>query len=604
MKPAASFAGLAILCCAWPCLFMQAHAAETSLSGYTGLLKTPNAQVLQQGMFSLFYSNDIEDIRGRQAEKATSAGFVFGPLPRVELGGRLVTYYDQSDRRSINDLSGNLKINLWDSEHLALAAGAGDFAGQANFFRSRFLVGSARYRQFELSAGYGIGPDRLDGAFGGISWRPRSWLQILVEADPKEVHAGLRLSMPVDRRFAVQVTSKAYSSASQNDALAFSLSGPLDFGLSRARGDDREGLALRAEIRDAQGKRSALAADNRGFRRAQVDSWPSACWLGDGNRNIEFVQYRYGIPISTVALDCVRTEALSAPQWASQWQSFDADAGWQETRAFPWWIEMRLDVDERSFVGTEVGRLDYSLAGQASLRLQLPWGLGAYATYDEPVGNTEDFEDGQAFEFFRHRSGYREVAAQWALHPLPGLIGLVTGGMFEVNEIRYFGHHAEVALHSPGGSHRIRAVAADYEPDLKLFPEREQRIGAYRYWSGTLSAGAELSYGTHFYGDKGWKLEISRFFGDTQVGLMAKVDPDGDKAAGISISLPLTPARALNAGPVTVTGSPRWTFRRTTTFDTGLNVNPLRPLLLIEHAPEYNLPTDWLDSGRSQATSR
>jgi hypothetical protein len=26
--------------------------------------------------------------------------------------------------------------------------------------------------------------------------------------------------------------------------------------------------------------------------------------------------------------------------------------------------------------------------------------------------------------------------------------------------------------------------------------------------------------------------------------------------------------------------------------------------LLIEHAPEYNLPTDWLDSGRSQATSR
>ena len=62
-----------------------------SFQGFTGIINTPNAEILEDGKVELQISNqvDSERVRGRRDEYRADQYMVnFGILPNFELGGR------------------------------------------------------------------------------------------------------------------------------------------------------------------------------------------------------------------------------------------------------------------------------------------------------------------------------------------------------------------------------------------------------------------------------------------------------------------------------------------------------------------------------------
>lgn len=174
-----------------------------SLQGFTGLINTPNAYVTPDSRVDVSLNNQLESEFVDLYPDGHSFLFSMGVLPYVELGGRLAVRNDNSrnngDIRGGNrDLSGNIKLQIpWQREYFpAIALGAQDFGGGANNFRTTYLVATETLGPLQLSIGYGIGPDRMDGTFGGLALRTIDWLYLLADNDANESNVGLRLTTP------------------------------------------------------------------------------------------------------------------------------------------------------------------------------------------------------------------------------------------------------------------------------------------------------------------------------------------------------------------------------------------------------------------------
>ncbi len=120
-----------------------------------------------------------------------------GFLPCLEVTGRVA---ENSPARGRRDLSGSLKVQLpFYRDYLPkLAFGIQDFGGKANNFQTKYAVLSQEFWRFRASLGYGLGPDRLEGLFGGVEFKAHEWLYLLAENDSVDTHVGLRLNTPRD----------------------------------------------------------------------------------------------------------------------------------------------------------------------------------------------------------------------------------------------------------------------------------------------------------------------------------------------------------------------------------------------------------------------
>ncbi|MCR2745205.1 YjbH domain-containing protein [Limnobacter parvus] len=184
--------------------------ASTSYAGATGLLNSPSAEILDQGVFALHRDNFIDRRFGARSESGNSTALVVGILPFLEVSGRLANYdnslpprpngFDQSGPR---DLSANLKIQvprLFDGMPF-LAIGATDVGGAANNFESTYAVATQPWGPFKFTAGVGAGPDQFDGAFGGVEMDVfNTGVSLLLENDARDTFAGVRYTSPEIRR--------------------------------------------------------------------------------------------------------------------------------------------------------------------------------------------------------------------------------------------------------------------------------------------------------------------------------------------------------------------------------------------------------------------
>src|SRR5204863_8425647 len=100
-----------------------------------------------------------------------------------------------------------------------------------------------------------------------------------------------------------------------------------------------------------------------------------------------------------------------------------------------------------------------------------------------------------------------------------------------------------------------------------------------------------------FAKDTGMRIDFSRYFGDTICTLFLKA-ASGDDAAGILVTLPLTPRRDAQPGGLQVKGPRRWGHNISTTVNTADGRNALRPLLLVEPMLDLDLRRDFADSSR------
>jgi hypothetical protein len=212
-------------------MYLPAAASDSWLNfhGQTGLIEIPDAQTIPSQEI-LFHANNNFQAEERQIDDAQNYIFGYGLLPGLELSGRLAVAEDEIGERFRNDLSGNAKWRFLDFEHFDLAVGIQDFGGDAQNFEARYGVGTAQLGPLDLTLGYGVGPDRLDGAFGGVAVDVGRWGRIAIDHDGDAARAGLGLRYQFLDRAEAEFSTKLYSENDDED-LAFGLS--LRFALGK-----------------------------------------------------------------------------------------------------------------------------------------------------------------------------------------------------------------------------------------------------------------------------------------------------------------------------------------------------------------------------------
>jgi hypothetical protein len=174
--------------------------------GFTGLINTPNAQVLEEGESSFLYSNS-KDNHFRNYDDSVSMksqdNFIVGVgfLSSLELSGKLVENLDIG--AGIRDLSGNLKYKVYDEETFlpSVAIGWQDFGSASNYYSNRYIVIDKQIDFLRLSMGYGEslnekGSPRMNGFFGGLEAQVTEGVSFIGEYDGEEHHVALRLKSP------------------------------------------------------------------------------------------------------------------------------------------------------------------------------------------------------------------------------------------------------------------------------------------------------------------------------------------------------------------------------------------------------------------------
>ncbi len=178
LRPAVSRGGAII---AGPPLGVTFH-------GPTGLVRTPNAEVLPQGRIRLSATipakvegSTIPDFREQWV-------LGIGLLPGLELGGA----YNNRPLRDIT-LHGKLRLLSEGKRYPAIAVGASNLRpneGEPNYY----IVGSKTLLNGHLRASAGLATGSIRGAFGGVEARLTPWATGIVEYDSQRVNTALRLN--------------------------------------------------------------------------------------------------------------------------------------------------------------------------------------------------------------------------------------------------------------------------------------------------------------------------------------------------------------------------------------------------------------------------
>ena len=149
--------------------------AEPSLTGQTGLIYMPDARIDPDGTWRTGYS---------MADPYSAIWISLTAMPRLEASLRYteidgVPGFSDTDRA---ESYGNFKDKSFDAKFLlveesrlwpAIAIGSQDIFG-TEVFRANYLTLGKRIGDFDFTLGYGT--DRIDGAFGGVRYRPE-WMK-------------------------------------------------------------------------------------------------------------------------------------------------------------------------------------------------------------------------------------------------------------------------------------------------------------------------------------------------------------------------------------------------------------------------------------------
>ena len=144
------FGGVATLCA--PALAADKITAYQSFAGYSGLINTPNASVLDKGMIDIGYNNQL-DLRGVKYLDGHNYIFSAGLFDGLEVSGQIAAesmhdnmFYNEG-RGQLRDLSFNAKyqLPLIPAEWFSVALGAKDIGGAASNYETYYAVASKNY---------------------------------------------------------------------------------------------------------------------------------------------------------------------------------------------------------------------------------------------------------------------------------------------------------------------------------------------------------------------------------------------------------------------------------------------------------------------------
>ncbi|KYN80517.1 hypothetical protein ATY36_17955 [Vibrio cidicii] len=190
---------------------LSAPLSVTSANqAFSGLVLTPNAQVMQSGDFSYTFAQGVP-FRGEIAELDVLK-FSLGLFQGLEAHGRIVTktyntnLYENPRTGGIRDLSASFKYqipNFYHHDNLKLAFGMQDWGGAANNFETKYAVADYTFDALPVRASLGYGsstlnPQVMNGAFGGVEYQPFDFVQLIGEYDSVAYNAMVKVMTPKD----------------------------------------------------------------------------------------------------------------------------------------------------------------------------------------------------------------------------------------------------------------------------------------------------------------------------------------------------------------------------------------------------------------------
>ncbi|ESP95142.1 YjbH domain-containing protein [Pseudoalteromonas luteoviolacea] len=206
-----------------------------SFTGFTGLINTSNAEVMEKGNWGVGYNNML-DFRGNQYVDGHNFVFSAGIFDGLEVSGLVASnkmhenlFYPTSGPvgSQTRDLSFNAKyqIPLIPNDWFKLSIGSKDIGGAANNYKTNFAVASKEWSDFRFSLGLASSDHStglMNGAFGGVEWLPTEWFGLQIEHDAEAFNAAARLTVPKEWLFdlgELTLTSRFYSNTdySQED---------------------------------------------------------------------------------------------------------------------------------------------------------------------------------------------------------------------------------------------------------------------------------------------------------------------------------------------------------------------------------------------------
>lgn len=659
-----------------------------SLQGYTGLLNIPNAAVTDQGKVVLFYSDQEESSKRDWLDREDSYVFSLGLLPCFEIGGRITD--GAGTLGWIRDLSANFKIKMpfipEDSYLPDLAFGMQDVGGGAKNFQTKYLVASKEWWRLRFTMGYGFGPDRLDGAFGGLELKAFDWLYLLGEKDTSEANLGVRLVTPELGGWPISLQATAKSSLDHRSrdlefgiGLQFALGAdrhnrqpaPAKAAATVAAGPSRNdslviasktkqspepasveetaGLPKRLAVtaggvaaasvpdRVADGKPAALqtlqeklAAD--GFQNVRVGTDPEGALLV-----IEYENRRYnhnqldglgvviGAVVDTVSPDFeilqlivkvqgIRMLQLTAP--LADFRSFlqnpdneyqldgalaittavtvDETVRFLDGKANPSFLKSELFLAPAlsTLVASDYGNFDYMLSLKPDLYVNLWPGAVLNARWDIPLDWSDVYDDGQVYGNSRKGSQFERLMLFQAVKVSPSVM-LNLGAGYIIRDT--YGTLNELMWTPGSGKHRfvLKHAYLDNTESTVSDEKKSVYLGSYRYYSSPLDLYLIGTAGKFLDQDRGYRLELKRFFGDTAITIYFK---DSQTAAeehvqmgGVQFSIPLTFRRDMKPRIVQVKGSDEWNYAQETKIVSPGEANYLDTSIGVNPQPRYNL---------------
>jgi hypothetical protein len=620
-------------------------SAEPSLQGYSGLLDVPAAWVLSPGTAALLYTNE-EDPRFRVLDPGTREAWPFhtftlsaGFLPYTEGHARITDVSPFGGATSgIRDLSFGAKLQLpldllWRELPFAVAVGTADEGGAASHFRSRYAVASGRWWRFDGSVGWGSGPDRLKGVFGGLQVRAFDWAALVADYDAKDWNAGVRLAVPGELAgvpFSVGVVAKTTLNRDfARAAWGASLSVPLGLGKRTAPhgspspalptqvGRERpegavpqagEGatlgsleanllsLGFQAVHVGTRGPTLVVHYENNVYNHSEADG------LGVVLAAIRAAHLtrlaRYAI---TLHRNGLAQAELSGPMEAGRpitaamdfrWRPPEDDVDWssyEPRNSSALTLQLTLAPGLRDWIATEVGLFHYIFSLRPEGTVNLWPGASVSARWDIPVLWSDAFDDGGPLRTQRGTPRLDTALLQQVVPLAPGLSALLAAGVYLTDGEGALG---ELAWTPGQGAHAFGVQGAWTREGSGL--EHRSLTGSYRFHFAPLDLQARVQAGRFYQGDDGARVELSRFFGDTSIGVF--YFHTDHQVLGLQLSLPLTPRRDMRPDLVQLRGARRWTNQIGTRVGESRNVvsfgsatSPVSP---------WNLEDTWLDAGR------
>ena len=248
-----------------------------------------------------------------------------------------------------------------------------------------------------------------------------------------------------------------------------------------------------------------------------------------------------------------------------------------------------------SFVGTEVGVFDYSLAAKVDAIVPAWKGAEVMMSYVSHLADSENVRPGQVFEYAKLRSGLQSATVSQAFWITDQLLNVTTAGKFLFD---HRGVQNETVLFVPGRGDLARFEYTKLHYETPLVTGTKVTMGlSYRWNYQPWNLWVEPAYNQYVGNDRGPSLRISRWFGDVQAQAYLRRS-ESTTFAGFRLAFPLTGRQGMAPGWSQLNGSSQFSYGLETRLATPGECNCIQAGIAEEIPLASSLRNSLLNQGR------